>query len=178
MALLNQHGCQNLTHKELVKLLKTKFKLTIWWQQEVARGYQIAIGRRLEQQTLKGTYTTTTTKTIAISKTQLYKLLVSKEGQSIWLDPITPIKIKKDAQFECYGGIYGDFRTIKSPELLRLSWHNEDWEKKSTLQVHIYPKKTNCLLVFSHVDLPSLSAKNQMHSRWRKALDEIAEKLK
>lgn len=163
----------------MVKLLKKKFKLTIWWQQEVARGYQIAIGRRAEQQTLKGTYTTTTTKTLEISKAKLYRFLISEEGQLLWLEPITPVKIKKDAQFECYGGIYGDFRTARAAELLRLTWHNEDWVKKSTLQVHLYSKKsTNCMLVFSHVDLPSLSAKNQMHARWRKALDEMAKRLK
>ncbi len=178
VSLLNQQGYQNLNHKELVQLLKTKFKINMWWQQEVARGYQIAIGRRVEQQTLKGTYTTTATKTLSVSKTKLYKFLLSEEGQLVWLEPMTPAKIKKGVQFECYGGVYGDFRTIKPAQLLRLSWHNEDWDKKSTLQVHLYPKKsTNCLLVFSHVDLPTLTAKNQMHSKWSKALDKIAEKL-
>ncbi len=63
---LNKRSYQSLSHQELVQMLKMEFKLTPWWQQEVARGYQIALGVRVPSQTLKGTYTTTATKSLLV----------------------------------------------------------------------------------------------------------------
>lgn len=91
--LLNKSSYQNLSHKELVKVLATKFKLTPWWQQVVARGYQISLGLRVPNQTLKGTYTTTATKSVTIPVKKVFEFIISTEGQKLWLDPLYPIKV-------------------------------------------------------------------------------------
>lgn len=172
---LDRSGARVLDHKELVALLKKKFRLSVWWQQEVARGYQVAIGKRVEQQTLKGTYTTTATKTIATSASKLFAFLVSNEGLEVWLSPLSELQLKTGASFERMGGVYGEVRTYVRGKKIRLSWIDEDWPRKSTLQIHLVPRpKGKCMLVIDHIDLPSLKAKNEMHTHWREVVDRLA----
>lgn len=172
---LGKHVSPSWSHQEIVALLKKRFKLSIWWQQEVARGFQIATGVRLAQQTLKGTYTTTATKSIAVPAKTIFSFLTSPKGQLIWLQSLAPISIKTGQQFECSSGVFGELRAVKTNERLRLSWINEDWPRKTTVQIHLYPKpKGKCMIVVNHTDLPTLKAKEQMHARWRRAVDQIA----
>ncbi|MGZ3691557.1 MAG: SRPBCC domain-containing protein, partial [Pseudobdellovibrio sp.] len=159
-------------------LLKKEFKLTTWWQQEVARGYQIAIGLRVPNQTLKGTYTTTATKSISTTAKKIFSFMVSDEGQQLWLKPLYKVKVKEKQNFECQGGIFGEFRTVESGKRLRFTWIDEEWPNKSTVQINIYLKpKDRCMIAIDHVDLPTLKAKTQMHERWRAAVDDLAEAL-
>ncbi len=173
--ILNQQKAQNLTHQKLVELLKVKFKLTPWWQQEVARGYHIAIGIRVPQQTLKGTYTTTVTKSMSVSAKVVFDFIISESGQSIWLKPLYKTKVSENSTFEAEGEIFGVFRGVTKNKKLRLLWIDSDWPRQSVLQIMLYPKpKHITMIVVSHLDLPTLRAKKQMHERWRAAIDEIA----
>lgn len=166
------------SHQEIVALLKTKFRLSTWWQQEVARGYQIATGVREPHQTLKGTYTTTATKSLLLPAKTIFSFLVSPKGQAIWLDPMSPTKIKEGQQFECNSGVFGEFRTVKANQRLRFFWINEDWPRKTVVQLHLYPKpKGKCMIAVDHSDLPTMKAKEEMHAYWRKAVDSLAELL-
>jgi activator of HSP90 ATPase len=176
--ILNLRSHQNSTHQQLVQVLKKDFKLTTWWQQEVARGYKVAIGKRMAFQTLKGTYTTTATKSVTAKTKDIFNLLISEEGQALWLNPLSPVIIQVKENFECEGGIFGEFRTVSSNKQIRMTWINEDWPQKSTVQLNLYTKpKNKCMIVINHIDLPTLKAKTQMHTHWRNAVDQVADFL-
>ncbi len=176
--ILSKRGCSSWSHQDLVQLLKKEFRLSIWWQQEVARGYLIAIGVRQPNQTLKGTYTTTVTKSLLTTSKKLFAFLISAEGQAIWLQPLDVVPIKKAQQFECAGGIFGEFRTVTSGKTMRFTWVDEDWPRKTVVQLILYPKpKGKCMMVINHVDLPTSAAKVKMHTRWREAVDNLADTL-
>lgn len=176
--ILNSRSAQLMSHQELVQFLKKEFKLTTWWQQEVARGYHIAIGRRVPYQTLKGTYTTTATKSLLFPAKKIFSFLTSKEGQNLWLKPMYPVQFKEKQSFECDGGIFGEIKSMTSNKKIRLTWIDPDWIKKSVVQIELYLKpKEKTMIVINHIDLPNLKAKTEMHARWRKAIDQIAERL-
>lgn len=176
---LNKLGCKTWPHKEIVAILKTKFKLTPWWQQSIARGYQVKIGVRIPNQTIKGTYTTTVTTSLVVTPKKLYDYLTSLEGQMVWLQPMSAIIFKQGNQFECAGEVFGEIRIVKLNKSLRLTWNCEDWPRKTVVQVHIYPKeKGKSMLVINHIDLPTMKSKTQMHSRWRRAVDEVSKSFK
>jgi len=141
----------------------------------VARGYQVGIGIRPPHQTLKGTYTTTATKTLNCTARKIYSFLLTGEGQAVLLNGILySVKIAKGAQFECEGGIFGEFRTVKPEKALRLTWINEEWPKKTVVNLHLFQKlKNKCMIAIDHSDLPTMKAKGEAHARWRKAVDEI-----
>jgi hypothetical protein len=166
------------SHQEIVALLKTKFRLSVWWQQEVARGYQIATGVREPHQTLKGTYTTTITKTLSLSAKSIFSFLISPEGQAIWLDPMSPTKLEEGRPFECNSGTFGEVRAVRANQKLRFFWFNENWPRKTVVQIQLHPKpKGRCLIAVDHSDLPTMKAKEEMHAYWRRAVDSMAESL-
>ena len=172
---LNKRASRSWSHQELVALLKNEFRLRAWWQQEVARGYLIAIGVREPQQTLKGTYTTTATKSLPTALKKVFSFIVSPEGQKNWLQPMYAIRIAPKGTFECDGGIFGEFRAVTTNKKIRLNWIDPDWPRKTVVEVNLYAKpKGKCMIVINHTDLPTLSAKAKMHARWRSAVDEIA----
>ncbi len=174
ITLLNKAGAKTSTHKEIVHILKTKYKLTPWWQQAVAIGYEIAVGIRLEGQNHKGLYSTTATKSIYASKEQLFKTIISTTGQSSWLLPLSPVEIKPKNMFETDDGFFGEIRTIHLNKRIRLSWQDPEWDKKTTVQIDIVPKeKDKCLLVISHTDLRTEKIKKTMSDRWKKAVNNL-----
>lgn len=175
---LNRKSYQSESHQNLVQILKKEFKLTPWWQQVVARGYRVAIGARDPNATLKGTFVTTATKSLSISAKEIFTFLRSPAGQLLWLKPLYPINVVAKSTFECEGGIFGEFRSVKAPCKIRFTWIDEEWPQKSVIDIHLYSKpKNKTMIVINHNDLPTMKAKTQMHQRWRTAVDSIAEAL-
>ena len=174
LTIMNENGAMNMTHQQIVALLKKKYKLSIWWQQEVAKGYQIAAGKRIAGQNLKGLYTLTLTKTIPCTASQLWKFLISKDGVRVWLKPMTDLQIKVGNQFEIEGGIFGEVRTIKAGTRIRLNWINEDWPSKTVVQIHILARPRNkCMFVLSQESIASARIKMEMRDYWRSMILEL-----
>ncbi len=176
--ILNDLGAHVLTHQEIVALLKKKYKLTPWWQQEVTLGYEIAIERRLPGQTAKGLYTVTATKSLAIDAKKLWKLINSDQGIQIWLKPMFPVKIKVGEIFETTDGYYGQIRTLRKDTRIRLSWQDPNWSKKTSLQIFIVPNpKQRSILVFSHDQIDGIKNQELFRKRWKSVITELANTL-
>ncbi len=177
--ILDAEGARILSHKEIAALLKTKFKLSPWWQQGVTLGYEIFIQRRVPGQIQKGDYSTVTTMTFQIDQKKMWKFLSSKKGLKVWLKPLDELKLKPGVKFEVYGGIYGEVRTVRLGSRVRMSWQETDWEKPTVVQLHIVPKKSNyCMVVIDHQNMKTETLKNQMRKHWKNALMEISASLK
>lgn len=172
--ILNKEGAAHLDHKGIKALLKKKYKLKPWWQQGVATGYEVHIGRRIEGQNLKGEYTVTVTKTFPVEQKKLWKELISPDGQAIWLSPLSPFEIKPKNTFEIRGGIFGGVRTMKAPERLRMSWQDTEWPKPTILNVHVLPRPDKkCLLVFSHDSIKDPRTKEKLRLHWKTAATQL-----
>jgi uncharacterized protein YndB with AHSA1/START domain len=175
VALLDRAGAANWPHREITLLLKSKYKLTPWWQQGVAIGYEIHHGRRVVGRNDKGLYSLTATKTVELSRPRAWKFLASPEGLALWLAPFAPFDWKKGATYEVDGGIFGEVRTVKAPERLRFSWQEDSWAKPSIVQLNVNLRPGNkCLVVIQHEGVPSESAKEKLRVRWRAALEHVA----
>lgn len=179
IVLLNKVNAQSWTHQQIVLFLQKECKQSEWWKQILANGYEVSVGKRIEGQTLKGTYTLTATKSFNCSAAKLWSFLNSEEGIRIWLNPMSDFKIAKDENFEISGGIYGEVRTLKKGERVRLYWFNEDWPKKTVVQAQVLKRnKQKCLLVFSHEEFPTARSKAQMKDHWKQVIDCIATQVK
>lgn len=179
ISILKKEGAANLPHKDIVAILKKKYRLTPWWQQSVALGYEIYIGKRVEGRNEKGEYSMTSTKTIPLSQKELWNKLTSLEGQKVWLNPMSPLEFKPKNTFEIRGGIFGAIRTMKAPERIRMSWQDTDWPKPSIINIQVVPptigksrkKATDkAILVVSHGVLKDARLKEQMREHWKTAL--------
>ena len=175
--LLNKAGAQSWNHQEIVAFLKKKHKQGPWWQQIVANGYEVATGKRIAGQSLKGTYSATFTKSVAIEQKKIWQWCCSPEGMQVWLKPLSPVKIKKGATFEIAGGIFGEIRTVKTGERIRLSWKDLEWEKGTTVQLHVFKKPKKSMIVIQHDGLRTARQKAEMRTYWRAIIEEMALKL-
>lgn len=177
--ILNLAGARHWTHGETAAFLAQKYKLSLWWQQGVAHGYQLAIGNRMEGRDLKGNYSTAASRTLKIDQKALWKFVTSKAGGAMWLKPLSPVAFIKGGAFETEDGFFGEIRTLKSPERLRLSWHHDEEEKATVLQVNMIdrPNKKS-VLVIQHTELKDKRLRDEMCERWKKALAEISAHFK
>jgi uncharacterized protein YndB with AHSA1/START domain len=172
--LLNKAGAANWSHQEIVAWLKTKHQLGPWWQQIVTTGYEIHQGKRQPGQNSKGEYQLTTDKTFPLSAPALWKFLVSEAGLQLWLEPLSPMKIKAGAQFEVSGEIHGEVRTLKVARRIRLRWIDPDFPKPTVVQVILVRRpKNKCILVFQHDHLPNARVKETLRAYWRTRLERL-----
>lgn len=189
VAILEKAGARTWTHQEIVAFLKKKHKLGPWWQQGVAMGYEIAIGRRVEGQNAKGEYSVTATKSLAMDAKNAWKNFISEEGIAIWLQPLFEVEIKPKNSFETQDGYFGEIRTVMKPvqdpskpaakveRRVRMSWQDPNWDYSTSVEV-LFVKRPNgkSIVAINHTKIKDLRIQAKLRARWRKALDEFAKK--
>jgi uncharacterized protein YndB with AHSA1/START domain len=174
IAILDKAGARTWTHQQIVALLKTRYKLGLWWQQGVTLGYEVHTGRRVLGQNLKGEYGTVATRTFPVEQKKAWKLLASPQGLAVWLKPLEPFALKLNEVYEVNGGAYGQVRRIKPGERVRLSWQEADWRKPSFLQAFVVARpKGKCMVVIQHESLKDLKLQEKMREHWKKALSDL-----
>lgn len=178
ISLLDQAGARSWTHAEIVAFLKKKHRLSVWWQQGVALGFEIATGRRKEGQDINGKYMVTATKSLPCGVRDVWKVLLSPRGLEIWLSPLSKLDLLPKVEFETKDGFFGEVRTVSSFRRARLFWQSPDWEKHTVLEVLLVPKPgKRSILVFNHTGIGEARTKEALRVRWRKAADRISSLL-
>lgn len=178
LAILEKAHAQTWTHQEIVAFLKSKYRLGPWWQQHVTRGFEIAIGRRFEGQNAKGHYTVTATKSLRTDVKLVWKLLLSKEGQDVWLKPFSETAILAGTQFETKDGYFGEIRTIKLNRRLRMMWLDPNWDDKTTVQITLVARPENrSILVIDHSQIKTVKSQTELRARWKLVAADFLELL-
>jgi len=176
--ILTNQGAAQWTHKEIVAFLKKKHKLSLWWQQGVTTGYEMIIGRKIEGRNAKGEYSVTAGKTIAIDAKVLWKFLFSPKGLQAWLKPLSGFKLEKGFTYETEGGVYGQVRTFKSPERLRMTWQESDGDKAMVVQLYVHKRPNGKSAIWIvHEKIRDGREKNRLRAHWKMALEELLQQF-
>ncbi|MBY0371368.1 hypothetical protein K2X33_11820 [bacterium] len=174
--LLEKAGATRWTYQEIVSFLKTKYRLTPWWQQGVAMGFEIATGRRKAGQDARGKYMVTATKSLPLGGKAAWKLLLSTAGMELWLRPLSPLKVKPKTGFETVDGFFGEIRTVAVNRRVRMSWQDPLWEKPTIVELLLVAKAAKkSILVFNHTGIHDADTREALRLRWREAVDGLAE---
>ena len=174
--LLTKVGALHWEHKQIVAFLKGKFKLGPWWEQGVATGFEMAIGKKIPGYSKTNGFSMTATRTIKISAPELWKILFSQQGLEIWLSPLSEFQAKPGQSFESSLGAFGEIRTIKKNRRLRMTWTEEEWDRPSVLQVTLVPRpKEKSILVIQHEKIPNGRVRDQMRTHWKQVLGRLNE---
>ncbi|MBV2167509.1 MAG: SRPBCC domain-containing protein [Bdellovibrio sp.] len=172
--ILNKVNAQTWTHKQITDFLKRKYKLSMWWQQGVSAGYEIFIGKRIPGRTLKGDYSIIVTRTFPVDAKKLWKLISSEQGMSLWLQPLSKVQLRIGNSFETEGGAFGEIRTLRAGQRVRLTWQETDWNKSTTVQVWILPRKGDkSVLVFQHEKLVDGRLRAPLRAHWEEAIGAV-----
>lgn len=82
---LDHYGAEKLSHREIARLIATKFKVGSWWSQTVAVGYERIKGLRARGQQRNGTFGATKSKSIAVPISTLYEAWADPKIRRRWL---------------------------------------------------------------------------------------------
>lgn len=175
IGILEKAGARDWKYSEIVVYLGRKHRLTPWWQQGVALGFEIATGKRRTGQDAKGKYMVTATKSISTGVKAIWAFAMSKEGQAVWLKPLMETELKPEAQFETEDGYFGEVRTMAKERRVRLYWREPEIEGHTVLELMLVPRPGGkAILIFNHTGLRDLKVKAKLATRWRAAADGIS----
>ncbi|MBI5051900.1 MAG: DUF4287 domain-containing protein [Chloroflexi bacterium] len=154
--IIDKAGGRKKTHQEIVTYLRTKHKISDWWQQMVTVVYEQARGKRVKHQTSKG-FQVGGNKTINVPIATLYKAWITEGSRRPWL-PHSDITIRKSM-------------LNKS---MRLTWV----DGKTHVDVQFYEKDgSKSQVTLEHSKLPNTREANRMKAYWARALTKLKETI-
>ncbi len=175
VALLDKAGGRSMDFRKLKARLLERYNLKPYWAMLITIGYEIHIGRRILGRNSKGEFGAVASKTIPLRKPDAWAFLCSKEGMKIWLNPFAHFPFEKGRGFELDGGIFGEVRTVKKGERVRLTWTGEEWAKPSVVQLHVIARPgEKSMVVIQREKIPSMAMRNELKLHWKNALDQFA----
>jgi hypothetical protein len=154
--LLDKDKAKALSHKEIAKLLATKYSVEMWWCQMITVEYERHHGLRVVHQKSDGNFAASGSITVNVPIDMLYQSWISEKQRQQWL-PAMPLNIRKST----------------NNKSLRITW-----EEVSNLSVYFYNKgATKSQVTIEHDKLKNVSEVKKMKAFWKKSLQELKSHL-
>jgi hypothetical protein len=153
---LDHHGAEQMTHREIVTVVNTKYKVPDWWSQTVTVGYERIKGLRARGQRRDGSYEATKSRTFNVPVTVLFDAWADAKMRRRWLN-----------------GAKVNVRTATAPKSMRL-----DWNDRSIIAVGFAAKgKSKSSVAVQHEKLPDRDTAERLKQYWSDRLDALGEVL-
>jgi len=150
---LDHHKADQMAHREIAKLVSTKYKVRPWWTQAVTVGYERIRGLREIGQQRDGFYEANKTKTIGVPAAKAFRAFTHAPTRKRWLP--APLTI----------------RTTVLNKTVRMTW-----EDGSSVEAYFVPKgagKTQ--IAIQHRKLANKTAAERSKSYWAERLGALSE---
>ena len=155
-AILDAAGARKMSHKEIVAILHSRYRLGRWWEQKLTITYEHERGLRKKHETQSG-YQISVSRTLPFSASQVFRVWRDKKARSKWLI--------NDALA---------ISTATANRTLRGFWENG----KTRVEVGFYPKgQSKCQVVVQHTKLGGSVEASRMKKYWSEALDRLGNNL-
>jgi hypothetical protein len=153
---LDKAGAADMKHRDVAKLVHTKWKVPDWWTQTVTVGYERIKGKRAIGQRMDGTYEASKSKTFAASATTLFRVCKNDATRKQWLN-----------------GAGENLRSSTAPKALRFAWSDG-----SIVVIGITPKgATKSSVAVQHGKLPNRESADRMKKYWSERLEALGQIL-
>jgi uncharacterized protein YndB with AHSA1/START domain len=149
---LDRSDAGDLSHRALAEQVQKTWKVSDWWAQTVAVGYERIKGRRAIGQRLGGAYEATKSKTIAAPAAKVYKAFADMRQRRKWL-PATTVTVRK--------GTPG--------KSLRMTW-----DDGTSVEVWLTPKGAKTQTAVAHRKLSGKDDADRRKAFWSDKLGALA----
>jgi hypothetical protein len=154
---LDKAGGKEMSHPELVKHIREKYKTPSWWTQMVAVGYERIRGLRAQGQQRSGEWTITKSKTVAVPLAKLYAAFSNARQRAKWMP-----------------GVKLTIRTSTVNKSMRIRW-----EDGSPVDVGFFARgEAKSQVALEHRKLASKADADRIRAFWSERLDALAAMLK
>jgi hypothetical protein len=89
---LDKHGADKLSHRDLADLIKTKYKTADWWTQNVAVGYERIRGLRVRGQRRDGSYSGNKSRTFNVPVDRVFEAWSDSAQRKQWMTPSARVR--------------------------------------------------------------------------------------
>jgi len=149
---LDYHGAGEMSHRDIAKLVREKYKIPSWWTQTVTVGYERIKGLRARGQSRDGTYEASKSRTFSVPVQALYDAWADSRTRKRWLDT-AEIRI----------------RTATPPKSMRMTWPDG-----TIVAVGFYPKGAEkSTVAVQHPRLPDRATADSLKKFWTERLDSL-----
>ena len=153
---LDRHGASSMIHRDIARLLASRYGTPDWWTQTVAVGYERIKGKRAIGQRMDGTYEASRSRTFRVPVSRLFDAWAKPAARKQWLGD-EPLAL----------------RTSSRPKYLRLR-HADG----STVVVGFTAKGAGkSSVAVQHGGLPSRAAVAERKAFWADRLDALGKTL-
>jgi hypothetical protein len=154
---LDHYHADEMSHAEIAKLIRTKYKKTpSWWTQMVAVGYERIRGLRARGQQRDGSYHATKSRTFDVPIKRLFGAWLDDASRHSWLT-----------------GTTATVRTATAPKSMRLAL-----DDGSIVAVGFTTKgRGRSVVAVEHTKLADPAAAERVKVEWATRLDKLAEVL-
>jgi hypothetical protein len=153
---LDYQGAADMSHPEIARVVRDKYKVGDWWTQAVTVGYERIKGLRAKGQRRDGNYEVNKSRTLPVPVRRLFDASHDATLRRKWLE--TPgVRI----------------RTATSPKSIRLGWPD------GSIVVLGFTAKPNdrSMISIQHTKLPDKAAADSLKTFWSEKLDSLGEIL-
>jgi hypothetical protein len=155
--ILDRWGARHRTHGDIARMVMEEHRVSGWWAQAVALGYERARGMRAKHQRVSTGFTVSVSKTFNVGIGRVYAAFTEPRRRSTWLERGTlrmrTARKGKSARFD-----YGDGSSRVN------AYFESKGRAKTTVTVE-------------HERLPDAAAVEEMRVAWRGRLSRLAEAL-
>jgi hypothetical protein len=153
---LDRDGAATMRHRDVARLLHSKYDVGDWWSQGVTVGYERIKGLRAVGQRLDGTYEVNKSRTFGVSAGTLFDAWAEADARKRWLDA-SGVRV----------------RTATAPKGMRLGWPDG-----TIVVVAFMPKgKGKSAVALAHTKLPDKETANRLKQYWSDQLDALGKVL-
>ncbi|MGH7509134.1 MAG: hypothetical protein ACREMZ_06660 [Gemmatimonadales bacterium] len=153
---LDHHGADEMSHRDIARLVNTRYKIDGWWSQMVTVGYERIKGLRAKGQRLDGTYEANKSRTFNVPVATLFDAWADGSIRRRWLNGAT-VKV----------------RTATAPKSMRLGWTDG-----TIVAIGFLPKgKSKSSVALAHTKLPDRETADRLKRYWSEPLDVLGEML-
>jgi hypothetical protein len=149
---LDRANAKEMSHRDLARHIREKYKTPSWWTQTVAVGYERIRGLRARGQQRNGQWEISKSKTIAVPMAKLFAAFKDARKRAKWLKAKLTV------------------RTATPGKSMRITW-----EDGTPVDVGFYSRgESKSQVALSHRKLASKADADRMRAFWSERLDALA----
>jgi hypothetical protein len=153
---LNAVGADKMPHRDIASYVHENYEISGWWSQSVTVGYERIRGLREIGQRRSGSYEATKSKTLPVAASVAFDAFTTARVRKQWL-PDVGLTIRK----------------ATSPKSVRITWPD-----KTSVEVWITPKGSNCSVSVQHTKLVSKEDATTRKAYWTERLKALEDMLR
>lgn len=162
------------SHEQIKHYICKHYQVSAEWSEWIAIMYEQIMGRIPVGTTKDAGVQIGVRKTMDAAKEQVWDLLTSPKGLSLWIGEVPSFKLQVGHEYESKEGVSGKITVVVPCHKLRMTWKRREWDNPSRLQIYILSTNTGKTTIAIHQEmLDDVYMREVMRRHWEAMLNTL-----